>query len=55
MLHWGKIIQRGCLVMLVIGMLMACAPLGSVRDRTPDRASTPPEVPAWSHRGSDAS
>jgi hypothetical protein len=55
MLHWGKIIQRGCLVMLVTGMLMACAPMGSVRNRTPDRVSTPPEAPAWSHRSSDAS
>jgi len=55
MLHWGTIIRGVCLVMLVTGMLMACTPMGSVRDRTPDRASTPPEVPTWSNRGSDAS
>ena len=55
MLNWEKIIRGGCLVMLVTGMLMACAPMESVRDRTPDRASTPPEAPAWSDRGSDAS
>jgi hypothetical protein len=55
MLHWGTIIRGKCLVMLVTGMLMACTPMGSVRDRTTDRVSTPPEAPAWSHRGSDAS
>ena len=55
MLHWEKIIQVGCLVMLVTGMLMACTPMGSVRNRTPDRASTPRAAPAWSEMNSDAS
>ena len=53
--HWGKIIRGGCLIMLVTGLLMGCTPMGSVRNQTTDRASTPPEAPAWSDRGSNAS
>jgi len=49
--HRGKIIWGGCFVMLVTGMLMACTPMGGVTDRT----STPPEAPAWSDMGSNAS
>jgi hypothetical protein len=41
--------------MLMTGMLMACTLMGSVRDQTTDRASTPPEAPAWSEMNSDAS